>query len=126
MLGNERFQDGGAASFTEAEVEYIAENFIGRVATTSPSGQPHVVPVAYRFDGKTITFGGNDLTKTLNFRNMMANALVAFVVDDVVSVTPWKARGVEVRGRAEPVYTEDGTVAVRIIPSDVRSWGLDR
>ena len=111
--------------FTEAEAEYMAENFIGRVATVSPSGQPHVVPVSYRFDGSTITFGGWNLAKSLKFRNLSANARVAFVVDDIVSAKPWKVRGVEVRGRAEPVVSDGGVSMVKIIPLNIRSWGLE-
>ena len=123
MIGNERVQRRVAA-FDEAEAEYLAENFIGRVATSSASGQPHVVPVAYNFDGSTITLGGWNLTKTLKFRNMMANSKVAFVVDDVVSTRPWRVRGVEVRGIAEPVAARDGVTVIRIIPLNISSWGL--
>ena len=121
-------EDGAAASqavaFSDPQAEYLAENFIGRVATASSRGQPHVVPVGYRFDGSTITFGGWNLTRSLKFRNLMANEKVAFVVDDVVSTKPWKVRGVEVRGRAELVTTKDGVTMIRIIPLNIRSWGL--
>ena len=123
MIGNERVEKAGAA-FSELEAQYLAENFLGRVATSSPSGQPHVVPVGYRFDGTTITFGGWNLVRSLKFRNLMANDKVAFVVDDLMSTDPWKVKGVEVRGRAEPVTSEDGVTMVRIIPLNIRSWGL--
>lgn len=113
-------------AFTEPEAEYVAENFIGRIATVSPDGQPHVVPVTYRFDGSTIVFGGWNLMKSLKFRNLMSNPKVAFVVDDVVSTKPWSVRGVEVRGIAEPVEGEKGIVFVRISPKRVRSWGLEK
>jgi pyridoxamine 5'-phosphate oxidase family protein len=122
MINNERVE-GGAKAFTEAQAQFLAENFIGRLATSSASGQPHVVPVAYRFDGSTIAFSGRNLTSSLKFRQMMANNKVAFVVDDVVSHNPWRVRGVEVRGRAEPVDA-DGVTTVRIIPLNIRSWGL--
>jgi pyridoxamine 5'-phosphate oxidase family protein len=124
MIGNERMKGSGAATFSELEAEYLAENLIGRLATSSASGQPHVVPVTYRFDGEAITFGGWNLTKSLKFRNLMANDKVAFVVDDLVSARPWRARGVEIRGRAEPVETPNGVTIVRVIPLNIRSWGL--
>jgi pyridoxamine 5'-phosphate oxidase family protein len=124
MIGDEHMEKP-TASFRESEAQYLAENFIGRVATASPSGQPHVVPVGYRFDGTSITFSGRNLARSLKFRNLMANAKVAFVVDDIVSTKPWKARGVEVRGRAEPVSSKDDVTAVRIIPLNIRSWGLE-
>ena len=110
--------------FSDAEAEYLAENFIGRVATASPSGQPHVVPVGYEFDGSTITFGGWNLARSLKYRNLMSNDRVAFVVDDIVSTKPWKVRGIEVRGRAEPTTSKDGVSMIRIIPLNIRSWGL--
>ena len=124
MIGHERFERGSAA-FSEAQAEYLAENFVGRVATSSASGQPHVVPVGYEFDGSTITFGGWNLANSLKFRNLMANNKVAFVVDDVVSTDPWRVRGVEVRGSAEPVTGENGVTMIRIIPLNIRGWGLE-
>ncbi len=124
MIGNERAENEGKA-FTEAQAQYLAESVIGRLATSSRSGQPHVVPVGYRFDGSAITIGGRNLARSLKYRHMMANDKVAFVVDDVVSFNPWKVRGVEVRGRAEPVASSDGVTMVRIIPLNIRSWGLE-
>jgi pyridoxamine 5'-phosphate oxidase family protein len=124
MIEKERI-DNRAASFSDAEAEYLAENFIGRVATASPSGQPHAVPVGYRFDGSTITFGGWNLVKSLKYRDLMSNDKVAFVVDDIVSTKPWKVRGIEIRGRAELVSSKDGVSMIRIIPLNIRSWGLE-
>lgn len=123
MTASRGVQGRSAARFSDAEAEYLAENFVGRVATASPSGQPHVVPVAYRFDGETIAFGGRSLVKSLKFRNLMSNAKVAFVVDDVVSLNPWRVRGVEVRGEARPSVS-DGVTMVRVIPLNIRSWGM--
>jgi len=117
--------EGLFAIFSEKEAEYLAENMLGRVATVSQSGQPHVVPVAYRFDGKEVSFGGWNLRKSLKFRNLAANRKVAFVVDDVVSTRPWKVRGVEVRGDARSDEVGGGALIVRIRPRAVRSWGLE-
>src|SRR5713226_182887 len=123
MIRKEHVNGSVGATFSELEAEYLAENLIGRLATSSESGQPHVVPVSYRFDGEAITFGGWNLAKSLKFRNLMANDKVAFVVDDLVSTKPWRVRGVEIRGRAEPVKMPDGVTIVRIIPLNIRSWG---
>jgi len=114
-----------AVGFSDAEAEYLAENFIGRLATVSPSGQPHVVPVGYQFDGSTITFGGWNLVRSLKYRNLISNGKVAFVVDDIVSTKPWKVRGIEIRGRAEVVASKDNVSMIRIIPLNIRSWGLE-
>ncbi|MDA4120197.1 MAG: PPOX class F420-dependent oxidoreductase [Thaumarchaeota archaeon] len=124
MIRKEHVKGSVRTTFSELEAEYLAENLIGRLATSSESGQPHVVPVTYRFDGEAITFSGWNLGKSLKFRNLMANNKVAFVVDDLVSTKPWHARGVEIRGRAEPVNTPNGVTIVRIIPLNIRSWGL--
>ena len=123
MIGRERMKTT-AARFSEAEAQYLAENFIGRVATASAGGDPHVVPVGYVFDGTTVTFAGRNLVRSLKYRNLMANNRVAFVVDDIVSTEPWKVRGIEIRGRAEPVQSQEGLTMVRIIPLNIRSWGL--
>jgi len=111
-------------SFTEAEAGYLADNFIGRLATASASGQPHVVPVSYSFDGGTVVFGGWNLEGSLKFRNLMVNPKVAFVVDEVVSAKPWRVKGVEIRGRAEPIRSGESVTGIRIIPVNIRSWGL--
>ena len=123
MLGEKKSSFRGGRP-TEAEAEYLAENFIGRLATVSLSGEPHVVPVTYRFDGESMVFGGWNLVKSLKFRHLSANKRVALVVDDVVSTSPWKVRGVEVRGVAEPQSTGNGSTVVKIIPRKFRSWGL--
>ncbi len=110
-------------AFNDAEAEYLAENILGRVATVSRDLQPHVVPVVYRFDGSHIIFSGWNLTASLKYRQLVENRKVAFVVDDLASTSPWRTRGVEVRGLAEPVIS-GGSTAVMITPVETRSWGL--
>ena len=123
MIGRSRAESRRSAAFTEAEATYLAENFIGRIATATRAGEPHVVPVTYRFDGSAIIFGGRNLTSSLKYKHLMTNHRVAFVVDDILSAKPWCVRGVEVRGRAEPI-SANGVSMVRIIPLNIRSWGL--
>jgi pyridoxamine 5'-phosphate oxidase family protein len=108
--------------FTGREVEFLKGQRLGRLATVSSSGQPHVVPVAYDFDGKFIYFGGYNLADSLKFRNIRENSKVAFVVDDLVSVKPWNPRGVEIRGVAE-MTQRDGNLNIRITPLAKASWG---
>jgi pyridoxamine 5'-phosphate oxidase family protein len=125
MSSRNESDDGQFAVFSEKEAEYLAEGVLGRVATVSQSGQPHVVPVAYRFDGTGISFGGRNLQSSLKFRNLAANSRVAFVVDDILSTRPWKVRGVEVRGDAVSYGAPGKAAFVRIRPRAVRSWGLE-
>jgi pyridoxamine 5'-phosphate oxidase family protein len=110
--------------FTSREVEFLKGQRLGRLATVSSDGQPHVVPVAYEFDSKFIYFGGYNLAYSIKFRNIQKNPKVAFVVDDLVSVKPWNPRGVEIRGVAETVQ-RDGNLNIRITPVTKASWGRD-
>jgi len=112
-----------SVKFTEEELLFIAGNQIARVATASREGQPHVVPVAYEFDGRAFYFGGWSLSTSLKFRNILGNEKVALVIDDVVSVRPWRPRGLEVRGTAKAL-NEGGRDYVMIVPTSKRSWGL--
>ncbi|MGA2665387.1 MAG: PPOX class F420-dependent oxidoreductase [Nitrososphaerales archaeon] len=113
----------GPIQFTEREARFLCRGGIGRLATVSPEGEPHVVPVVFEFDGRTIYFSGPDLEKSLKFRHLALDGRVAIVVDEVVSVSPWRARGVEVRGVAE-LHVDATRPYVRIVPLAKASWGL--
>jgi pyridoxamine 5'-phosphate oxidase family protein len=121
-------------TFSEQERAYLAEQLLGRLATVDSRGRPHVVPTSFRFDPTegVMDVGGHNLADTKKFRDARANPQVAFVVDDLASIDPWQARGVEVRGEAQ-TFTEGGERLgpgfgpswIRIIPTRVVSWGLD-
>ncbi len=74
--------------FNEKESTFLKKQQLGRIATVSSSIQPHVVPVAFEFDGKYIYFGGWNLKNSLKFKNILQNNKMAFVVDDLISVKP--------------------------------------
>jgi pyridoxamine 5'-phosphate oxidase family protein len=112
-----------AVTFSDEEAEFISQSKLARIATSSPRNQPHVVPVAFEFDGQHFYFGGWNLPQSLKFRNIRDNYKVALVIDDLESVKPWRPRGVEVRGHAEVVENENG-IYVKIIPDRKISWGL--
>ena len=120
--------------FTEAEVAYLNEQRLGRLATTGASGEPHVTPVGFRFDAAsgTIDIGGPGFANSKKVRDVQANPKVAFVVDDIATVDPWWVRGVEVRGTAELFRSGGETVGpgfdaafLRITPRRIVAWGLD-
>ena len=70
--------------FTEKEAEYLQGNRLGRLAISSTrNNEPHVVPVAYEFDGNYIYFGGWNLEKSLKLRNIKNNNNVEIVIDDL-------------------------------------------
>ncbi|MBI4257512.1 MAG: PPOX class F420-dependent oxidoreductase [Thaumarchaeota archaeon] len=108
-------------TFTEAELEYLSENGLGRLATSSPQNEPHVIPMGYEFDGTYIYFG--TASNTLKTRNIQQNSKVAFVIDDVSSKHPWRARGIEIRGIAE-IIENNHRASVKIKPLKKASWGL--
>ena len=121
-------------TFTDQERAYLAEPRLGRLATVDARGRPHVVPTGFRFDpaAGVIDIGGHNLATTKKFRDARTNPLVAFVVDDLASTSPWRARGIEVRGEAQTFTTGGerlgpgfGAAWLRIIPTRVVSWGLD-
>src|SRR5205809_6736659 len=91
--------------FTPAEIAYLQSQRLGRLATVGPDGQPHVVPVGFRYNPEldTIDVGGHGFAKRKKFRDVSRNPRVAFVVDDVPSVDPWRARGIGIRGEAAAV-----------------------
>jgi pyridoxamine 5'-phosphate oxidase family protein len=93
-----------------------------------------VVPTSFRYNQArdSIDIGGHDFTSRKKYRDVLRNPKVAFVVDDLVSVTPWRARGIEIRGEAE-VLDSGGTELgpgfapemFRITPKRIVSWGLE-
>src|SRR5450432_645190 len=49
------------SAFTPAELEYLRSQRLGRIATAVASGQPHVVPVSFRYNAEqdAIEIGGH-------------------------------------------------------------------
>jgi pyridoxamine 5'-phosphate oxidase family protein len=122
--------------FTEKEIEYLRGQRLGRVATSGTGGAPHVAPVGFRFNTEegTIEIGGHGLSKSKKWRDLQANQMVAFVVDDLESVNPWTPRGIEIRGEAE-LHDQGGeerfggggwdSAWFAIVPQRIISWGIE-
>jgi pyridoxamine 5'-phosphate oxidase family protein len=120
--------------FTPAEIAYLKSQMLGRLATVGADGQPHVVPVGFRYNPHqdTIDIGGYDFAKRKKFRDVQQEPQVAFVVDDVASVDPWSARGIEIRGKAdilekggESMRPDFAPEMFRIRAKHVVSWGIE-
>ena len=117
--------------FSQAELSYLAERRLGRLATIDPDGWPHVVPLGWSYNQAldTIDIGGRELAKTRKFRNARDNPKVTLVIDDVLP--PWRPRAVMVRGDAETLTEAVGAggeplgVIIRIQSIEVISWGLE-
>lgn len=122
------------SSFSDSELAYLQSQRLGRLATVGPDGQPHVVPVGFRYNSQldTIDIGGHGFTGRKKFRDVQRNPGVAFVVDDIASLNPWKVRGIEIRGEAAVLMTGGREIMpgfdpemFRITPRRIISWGLD-
>jgi pyridoxamine 5'-phosphate oxidase family protein len=77
--------------FTQAELDYLATQRIGRLATVSADGQVQNNPTNFFVDActGTIVIGGGALGSSKKFRNVQQGSTVAFVVDDLATVDPW-------------------------------------
>jgi len=120
--------------FTPAEIAYLQGQRLGRIATVGPSGQPHAVPVGFRYNAgeDTIDIRGHGFGKSKKFRDAQANPRVAFVVDDLASVSPWRPRGIEIRGVAEVLASGGDAFGrgydpqiFRVRSRRIVSWGLE-
>jgi pyridoxamine 5'-phosphate oxidase family protein len=110
--------------FTPAELEFLAGQRLARIATASAAGEPDVAAVGFSVDGGTIVTGGFDITKTVRYRNLLANPRASIVIDDLASIDPWSPRGVKVRGAAA-IEEGRGGLRIRITPETVWSWSLN-
>ncbi|WP_418002557.1 PPOX class F420-dependent oxidoreductase [Mycobacterium sp. PDNC021] len=119
-------------SFTPAERDFLGTQPIGRLSTIGPEGQPQIRPVGVHLgpDG-TVDIVGHALAATQKWRNVIANPKVAFIVDEVTSVVPPRAQGIEIRGTARALPGEgstDGGLSgdiIRLTPTRIVSWGID-
>ena len=121
-------------TLSQAQIDYLATQRLGRIATTGADGKPHVVPTSFRYNSDlgTIDVGGIRVAMTKKYRDVQANPWAAIVVDDLVSTDPWTPRMLEVRGRAEAIAGGGGDLGpgfgdafLRIHPDKVNSFGID-
>jgi len=117
--------------FSTEEIDYMASQRLGRIATVGRDGQPHVVPTSFRYNAEqdAIDVGGLRMSQTKKFRDVERTGRASIVIDDVQP--PWKPRMIEIRGRAEALPTggkvfgdnfEDAIV--RIYPERIVSFGI--
>ncbi|MDL4813358.1 PPOX class F420-dependent oxidoreductase [Actinomadura opuntiae] len=119
--------------FTQAELDYLATQHIGRLATVAPDGQVQNNPTNFFVDADTgtIVIGGGALGASKKFRNVQRGSTVAFVVDDLATVDPWAPRGIEIRGTAVALTDQDpprpglSRETIKITPTKIVTWGLE-
>lgn len=120
-------------SFTDSELRYLASQRLGRLATVQPDGTLQVSPVGFTYNAGTgtIDIGGHNMVHSRKFRNVADNGRVAFVVDDIASVDPWRVRCVEIRGQGSAITeptdsaSRTGGAIIRVRPRRIISFGLD-
>jgi pyridoxamine 5'-phosphate oxidase family protein len=119
--------------FTDAERAYLESQTLGRLATAQPDGTLQASPVGFTYNEElgTIDVRGFGMARSRKFRNVEDNGRAAFVVDDVISHDPFRARCLEIRGEAEavrgpadPATGADGAV-IRIRPRRIISFGIN-
>lgn len=95
-------------TFTDAEIQYITTQRLGRLATIQPNGSPQVNPVScyYNPGTQTIDIGGRNLAVSQKYRNVQGNPAAAVVLDDMRTPDPSSIRCIEIRGRAETSTTQ--------------------
>ena len=116
--------------FSDAELAYLAQAKLGRLATIDAAGMPHVVPLGWRYNPEldVIDIGGRNFARSRKFHNAQHNPNVALVIDDVLP--PWRPRGLMIRGTAEALTEATGPAGqptgpiIRLHPSQVISWGM--
>ena len=122
------------SSLTPQEIAYLRSQLLGRLATVGTDGDPHVVPVGFRYnpDLDTVDIGGHGIAQSKKYRDIARTGRAAFVVDDLVSVDPWTPRMLTVRGRAEALPSGGQAIMpdfapelIRIFPTWIGSFGID-
>jgi pyridoxamine 5'-phosphate oxidase family protein len=122
------------AQLTQAQIDYLAGQRLGRIATAGADHRPHVVPTSFRYNPElgTVDVGGLHVSTTKKFRDVQANGWAAIVVDDLVSTDPWTPRMLEIRGPAQAIAEGGDALGpgfgdgfIRIHPAKVNSFGIE-
>jgi pyridoxamine 5'-phosphate oxidase family protein len=118
--------------FTDKELDYLAGQRLGRIATVGPDGQPHVVPTSFRYNAEhdAIDVGGLRMSQTKKLRDVQRTGRASIVIDDVLP--PWQPRMIEVRGTAAVLQSGGRALnerfedtIVRIQPTRIISFGIE-
>jgi PPOX class probable F420-dependent enzyme len=141
------------ARLSPEQTQLLSEASVGRLATASATGAPHVIPVCFASDGQYIysVLDGKPkraaLTRLRRVRNLLDNPQVALLVDHyeadwsrlwyllITGAAELLGENTEGEQREEaigllrrkyPQYRDmdiDGNPVIRITPQRVVSWG---
>jgi pyridoxamine 5'-phosphate oxidase family protein len=109
------------SAFTDAEIEFVSSQRLGRVATVGADGMPHVVPVGVFYDpdadalviGADVEYGEAVMISSKKFRDAQRRPKIAVVLDDP------GPHILEVRGQAE-THLDGGEEAGRRLGAPFR------
>ena len=114
---------------TESQAHFLADARVGRLATASAEGRPHVVPVCFAYDGENIYIVLDqkpktvELTRLRRVRNILSNPHATLVVDHYDE--DWQnLRYILVTCRAEVLAgsEDEATEAVSILRKKYRQY----
>lgn len=120
--------------FTDAERAFIGTMTtpgyvrLARIATSTPNGQPHVVPLraVVSDDGEKIIVLGTEMAHSYKYRQVQKNPKVALVWDGEDPGPPRAIKGIEVRGTAVIKQNPgDPDPHFEVTPTKVFSWGIN-
>src|SRR5215472_15015774 len=106
--------------FTDKEIEYMAGQHLGRIATVGADGQPHVVPTSFRYnaDHDAIDVGGLRMSQTKKLRDVARTGRATIMID-----VRGTADVIPSGGKAFDERFED--TIVRIHPTRIVAFGID-
>src|SRR5574341_2001968 len=118
------------ATFTEAELQFLARMRVARLATADAAGQPHVIPIVFATDGRRLYTPVDEKPKRVaprqlkRVRNLRVNPQVAVVVDEYDE--DWtRLAWTLVTGRAEIVEAgETHAAGLRLLQAKYPQYGV--
>ena len=136
--------------FNESEVRFLTAMRVARLATADASGQPHVIPIVFAFDGQRIYTPIDEKPKRVEperlkrVRNLLENDQLAIVVDrydedwtqlawvlvtgtgEFVEEGEQRRTGIKLLKEKYPQYEDmplEGRPLIVVTPHSVTSWG---
>jgi pyridoxamine 5'-phosphate oxidase family protein len=120
--------------FTDKELARLREARLARIATVSPDGQPHVVPLTFALNEAedAIDVGGFGFGTSKKWRDAVKNPKVTFLLDES---SGGEAYAIELRCTAEvhetggeninPRFPGFDPQFLRLRPHRIVTWGVE-
>jgi pyridoxamine 5'-phosphate oxidase family protein len=112
------WEDSAVSVVTDQEIACLHSQRLGRLATVGADGQPHVVPVRFRYNADTDSIDIGGFASRKKRRDVEHSGRASIVVDDVPP--PWNPRGIEIRGAAHALPEGGKTIQPSFDPELIR------